>query len=185
MSKETELQENLQLVLRALAFAARAHRHQTMPDGVTPYYSHVVRVTWIARELFALDDATALAAAALHDVLEDTTVGWEELAAEFSAPVADYVQNLSKAQDGPEEVRETDYLQRLKAAPEAVALIKLADIYDNLSTRRGTPKMPKTLRNAQRYFHALDGPLRSVKARTARRHVETLLRELEAEAGHS
>ena len=185
MNKESERQQSLHLVLRALAFAARAHRHQTLPDGITPYYSHVVRVTWIARELFGLDDATALAAAALHDTLEDTTVDQGDLAAEFGASVAGYVQPLSKAQDGPEEVREADYVRQLMAAPELVAMVKLADVYDNLSTRRGTAKMPKTLRNARRYMDALEGPLRSVKARSARRHVESLLEELEAEAADS
>ncbi|HEY0793366.1 MAG TPA: HD domain-containing protein [Chthoniobacterales bacterium] len=179
MKRDAEFHEGLHLVLRALAFAARAHRHQTMPDGVTPYYSHVVRVTWIARELFALEDATALAAAALHDTIEDTTVGWEELAREFGVSVADHVQCLSKAQDGPEERRETDYLVRLRKAAEPVAIVKLADVYDNVSTRRGTAKMPKTLRNARRYLDALEGALRSVKARAALGHVEALLTEVE------
>jgi (p)ppGpp synthase/HD superfamily hydrolase len=185
MNRDTQFHESLHLVLRALAFAARAHRHRTMPDGVTPYYSHVVRVTWIARELFAVDDATALAAAALHDTIEDTAMGWKELAGEFGVSVADYVQCLSKAQDGPEEDRETDYLERLRKAPEPVAMVKLADIYDNVSTRLGTAKIRKTLRNARRYLDALDGPLRSVKARTARRHVEALVTEVEAEAAPS
>src|SRR3954447_6883520 len=100
---------DIEKTLRALSFAARAHRNQTLADGVTPYYAHVVRVTWILRHLFEVRDTTTLVAASLHDVLEDTAITKEEPGAEFGETVADLVSNFSKVQDLPEPEREADY----------------------------------------------------------------------------
>jgi GTP diphosphokinase / guanosine-3',5'-bis(diphosphate) 3'-diphosphatase len=164
---------------RALSFAARVHRHQTLADGVTPYYAHVVGVTWVVRHLFEVLDPLTLTAAALHDVLEDTPITKEELTADFGDEVAAWVANLTKVQDLPEEEREADYVARLASAPEPVCLVKLADIYDNVSHRRGTSKMPKTLRNAHRYLDALTPRITSDTGARALEHVRRLLAEVE------
>jgi (p)ppGpp synthase/HD superfamily hydrolase len=179
---DPESTSDIEKTLRALSFAARTHRNQTLADGVTPYYAHVVRVTWILRHLFEVRDTTTLVAASLHDVLEDTAITKEELAAEFGETVADWVANLSKAQDLPEPEREADYAARLGSAPEAVCLVKLADIYDNVSSRRGTPKLPKTLRNAHRYLEAMSGQITSETGKNALRHVRRLLAGLSPES---
>ena len=61
------------IVFEAAAFAARAHHHQVRKDGRTPYFSHPVRVCLVVRQVFGFDDPRILAAALLHDTLEDTT----------------------------------------------------------------------------------------------------------------
>ncbi|MBV9489026.1 MAG: HD domain-containing protein [Verrucomicrobia bacterium] len=182
---DSELTSDLQLTLRAFSFAARVHRTQTLPDGATPYYAHVTRVTWILRHLFDVRDTATLVAAILHDVLEDTAVTEAELAAEFGEQVAGWVANLSKKQDLPEQDRESDYAKRLASAPERVCLVKLADAYDNLSSRRGTAKLPKTLRNVRRYVDAVSGQITSGAGREALGHVRQLMREVEAEGPES
>jgi (p)ppGpp synthase/HD superfamily hydrolase len=176
---DPELNSDFHKTWRALSFAARAHRHQTLADGVTPYYAHVIGVTWIVRHLFEVPDPVTLMAAALHDVLEDTPITKEELAAEFGDQAANWVANLTKAQELPEEQREADYTARLAAAPEPVCLIKLADIYDNVSHRRGTPKLPKTLRNAHRYLDAVAARITSESGKRALEHVRRLVAEVE------
>lgn len=58
-------------------FAAKAHEGQERKYSDEPYITHPVRVMEICREY--TDDITILSAALLHDVLEDTEVGSEEL----------------------------------------------------------------------------------------------------------
>lgn len=176
---DAELSSDFHQTWRALSFAARVHRHQTLADGVTPYYAHVIGVTWVVRHLFEVRDPLTLTAAALHDVLEDTPITKEELAADFGEQTVAWVANLTKAQALPEEEREADYKARLASAPEPVCLIKLADIYDNVSHRRGTPKLPKTLRNAHRYMDAFAPRITSETGKRALAHVRRLLAEVE------
>jgi (p)ppGpp synthase/HD superfamily hydrolase len=52
----SELESGMQVVLHAFRYAAIKHRYQTLSDGQTPYFSHIVRVTFILRDLFDIDD---------------------------------------------------------------------------------------------------------------------------------
>ncbi len=84
------------LFQEAAAFAARAHRHQLRKDGRTPYVSHVVRVALTVTQVFWCDDPVVLAAALLHDTIEDTTTDYDDLAERFGKEVADCVAALTK-----------------------------------------------------------------------------------------
>lgn len=119
--------------LAAAGMAARAHQGQLRKDGNTPYVSHVFRVTMIVSELFGCDDEAALAAALLHDTIEDTAGDYDDVAEAFGCDVADLVAALTKNMSLPEAVRERDYDDRLSRADWRARLIKLADVYDNLS----------------------------------------------------
>lgn len=59
------------LLRRAYRFARAAHGTQRRRHG-TPYIEHPVEVAWLAHERFEVTDGEVLAAALLHDVLEDT-----------------------------------------------------------------------------------------------------------------
>lgn len=125
------------LLLNAISFAARAHRGQFRNDGQTPYASHPFRVCTILSRLFGVDDVETLAAAVLHDTIEDTKTDHDELSEHFGARVADFVAALSKDKRFPEEPREHAYHDGLAAAPVEVQLCKLADVYDNLIDSAG------------------------------------------------
>src|SRR5229473_1601342 len=83
-------------LLEAVAFAARAHHGQFRKDRATPYVSHTFRVCLIARDLFGVDDPRVLAAAVLHDTVEDTTTDHDDLSERFGPEVAAWVASLSK-----------------------------------------------------------------------------------------
>ena len=119
-------------LLSAISFAARAHQGHFRKDGETPYIAHPLRVMTIAVRLFRVSDEETLAAAVLHDTIEDTKTDHDDLSERFGPRVADYVAALSKDKRLPEERRERDYHDALAAAPIAVQLCKLADVYDNL-----------------------------------------------------
>lgn len=120
----------------AAAFASRAHRHQVRKDGRTPYASHVFRVALTVRQVFGCEDPVVLAAALLHDTIEDTTTDYDDLHGRFGAGVADCVAALTKNMALREGEREAEYDARLARADWRARLVKLADAYDNLCDAR-------------------------------------------------
>ncbi len=140
---------------RAAAFAARMHANHARKDGRTPYFSHPARVAMTVRDTFGLDDPDAIAAAFLHDTIEDTPADYDDIADRFGTAVADLVAALTKNMLLPEAQREADYDARLAAADWRARLVKLADVLDNaedLQTRSdaGTPGV------AQRHAERMD-----------------------------
>src|SRR5437660_12911865 len=97
--------QSYRALLRAVAFAARAHRGQLRKDGRTPYVSHVFRACLTTRHVFGVDDPAVLTAAVLHDAVEDTTTDFDDLAEEFGPEVAGWVALLSKDKRLPEPRR--------------------------------------------------------------------------------
>ncbi len=141
----------------AAAMAARAHRDQLRKDGATPYVSHPVRVALTVALRFGVSDEAVIAAALLHDVIEDTTIDYDDLAARFGTQVADLVAAVSKDPRLPEPERERRYDEQLAKAPWQARLIKLADVYDNLtdaaddtSRRKLTEKAERALKLAEK-----------------------------------
>ncbi|MDX2132353.1 MAG: HD domain-containing protein [Planctomycetota bacterium] len=120
-------------------FAQRAHRHQLRKDGRTPYASHVTRVALTVAVVFGCTDETVLAAALLHDTIEDTTTDFEDIEERFGAEVAKIVANLTNLAMLPEAQREEEYFGRLRASCWRTKLVKLADAYDNVSDVESFP----------------------------------------------
>ena len=118
---------------QAVSFAARAHDGQMRNDGRTPYIAHPMRVALTVRHVFGIDDETALAAALLHDTIEDTTTDYDDLMANFGQEVADAVAALTKDARLVEQQREATYDRTLVNASWQARLVKLADVFDNYS----------------------------------------------------
>lgn len=127
------------LLERAIRTAAILHRHQQRKATAIPYLTHPVAVAWILRE-HGWSDETTLAAALLHDVLEDTAGTVESLLAEFPAEVVRLVQLLSERKTDTDghplswEDRKRDHLVTLRMAPISARAIALADKLHNLET---------------------------------------------------
>lgn len=127
---------------RAASFASFKHRHQLRKDGRTPYVSHVYRVAMTVRQVFSCEDPETIAAAMLHDLIEDTTTDYDDLASKFGTGVADMVAALTKNATLPKPRREVEYDAQLARADWRARIIKLADTYDNLSDSLSTPEAP-------------------------------------------
>jgi guanosine-3',5'-bis(diphosphate) 3'-pyrophosphohydrolase len=134
---------------RAASFAARAHEHQKRKDGRTPYAAHPFRVAMTIALEFGETDEQVMAAALLHDVIEDGDTDFDELAEEFGELVAGVVAALSKDARLPEHQREPAYDAQLARADWRARLIKLGDVYDNLSDLEarmsGDPDAPRRM----------------------------------------
>lgn len=119
-------------IQRAIEFAARAHRGQLRKDSNVPYVVHPIEVLKRLSDL-GVRDAATLAAAALHDVVEDTPVELAEIAAAFGAEVAGLVDELSF---DPSREGKVEYLEAFaQRSPQALA-IKLTDRACNVDDYR-------------------------------------------------
>jgi guanosine-3',5'-bis(diphosphate) 3'-pyrophosphohydrolase len=84
------------LVLKAAAFAAHKHRDQRRKDvKATPYINHPLAVAQALCEEGDVDDPIILAAALLHDTIEDTETTYVELRGQFGARIADIVAEVT------------------------------------------------------------------------------------------
>ncbi len=169
------------LIFEAAAFAARAHQHQKRKDGQTPYVSHVFRVCLVVRHVFGFDDPRMLAAALLHDTIEDTTTDCDDIIEQFGPEVAKWVSALTKEKRLPHDEREAAYAKGLAAADWQVKVLKLADMYDNLgdSTHLSAPAKTKTATKIRFYLDAVRTGLPE-QAQPALKLVEARLAELES-----
>lgn len=164
----------------AAAFAARAHQHQVRKDGHTPYVSHVFRVCLVVRHTFGFDDPKMLAAALLHDTIEDTATDCDDIIEQFGVEVARWVAALTKDMRLPHDQREDAYVKVLAEAPWQVKALKLADLYDNLGDCRNfnVNGRRKTAAKAHFYLNAIRTGLPEHVV-PALRLVELRLKELE------
>jgi guanosine-3',5'-bis(diphosphate) 3'-pyrophosphohydrolase len=149
----TSKPEAIELWQRAASFAAAAHRGQERKDGVTPYIAHPFRVAMTVRQVFGIDDPIALAIALLHDVIEDTTTDYDDLAEQFGADVADGVATLTKDKRLPDPQREPAFYARIAAGSWRVRLVKLADGYDNVCDAQDEKRRRKSIGKAR---HAIE-----------------------------
>ncbi|MGD9789887.1 MAG: HD domain-containing protein [Phycisphaerales bacterium] len=168
----------ISLVQQAISFAQRRHRHQTRRDGNTPYAAHVVRVAFTIERVFDHHDEATIAAALLHDTIEDTHTDFEDLAEPFGQDVAGLVAALTKNMALPEIDRERAYDLQLARADWRARLIKLADAYDNLCD---TETLPDGQADAKRLKDAFDRAHRAITlAETDARTHDTSQRAIDA-----
>ncbi len=125
------------LVERAMRVAAEAHRDQSRKASTLPYITHPASVALLLVQA-GFDDENLLAAALLHDVVEDTTYSSTQLAAEFPSPVAEYVAALTERKQDSHgrkrtwRERKSEHLELIAQAPWQARAIVLADKLHNL-----------------------------------------------------
>ncbi|MGE4273481.1 MAG: RelA/SpoT family protein [Desulfitobacterium sp.] len=129
--------EGIKLIEKAYSFAEEAHRGQLRNSG-EEYIQHPLEVAKILLEL-ELDEAT-IAAAFLHDVVEDTKYSVEDIEKEFGSQVAllvDGVTKLGRIEYKSKEELQVENLRKMflaMAKDIRVILIKLADRLHNMRT---------------------------------------------------
>ncbi len=135
-------QEQIDFVRKAYDFAAVAHAGQTRKSG-EPYIIHPIGVAYILTQL-QMDELT-LAAAFLHDVVEDTDVTLEKITELFGNNVATLVNGVTKLGKieyiSKEEQQMENYRKMFLSMAKdiRVVIIKLADRLHNMRTMRHMP----------------------------------------------
>ncbi len=126
-----------ELIARAYGTAHAAHKSQVRKSG-EPFVYHPLATADILADLRL--DAITIAAALLHDVLEDTDLSKEELEASFGEEVADIVDGVTKLKRLPSknfEEAQAESLRKMIVAMSRdvrVIIIKLADRLHNMRT---------------------------------------------------
>ena len=135
--KEYNPKANEELLNRAYVYAMKAHGEQRRDSG-DPYFSHPLQVAAILTDL-KLDDAT-IAAALLHDTIEDTDATRVEIDRLFGHNIGRLVEGLTKLKKlelVSKEAKQAENLRKLLLAiadDVRVLLIKLADRLHNMRT---------------------------------------------------
>jgi (p)ppGpp synthase/HD superfamily hydrolase len=121
------------LVTRATWFAAQRHADQRRKgQRREPYFNHLAEVAELLSEATGGDDPALVAAGLLHDTIEDTRTGLEELRERFGKDVASLVMEVTDDKSLPKLERKR--LQIVTAAKKSrrAKLLKLADATSNL-----------------------------------------------------
>jgi (p)ppGpp synthase/HD superfamily hydrolase len=114
---------------KALRLALVAHKEQVRKSDGSPYAAHPIMVGLLLQE-YGFSE-TAVAAAFVHDVLEDTEMTREELAAELGAEIAAIVDGVSEDTSLVWEERKEQYVQGVAHADEATKAVSIADKIHN------------------------------------------------------
>jgi len=132
------------IIDRASVFARAAHAGQKRKYSGEPYFNHCKNVSIMVSKVSG--DYRMIAAALLHDVLEDTKVTEQDLVEVFGREIAAIVVELtdSPTEAGNREQRKALDRQRLENASAVAQTIKLADLIDNTFSIVGNdPKFAK------------------------------------------
>ena len=125
----------MDLIKKARKFATRAHKGQVRKYTGEPYIVHPIAVAETVRIHGGSDEMVA--AAMLHDTIEDTNVTYDDVRKEFGITVAGLVRELtdtSSPSDGNRAVRKEIDRRRLAKASADAQTIKLADLIDNTTS---------------------------------------------------
>jgi GTP diphosphokinase / guanosine-3',5'-bis(diphosphate) 3'-diphosphatase len=143
---------DLPLVLKALAFATEKHRGQVRKDAdSTPYIQHPIALASMLWEV-GIHDAEVLAAAILHDTIEDTPTTHDDLETRFGRAVADLVAEVTDDKRQRKADRKRTQVEHAKHLSPRARLVKLADKTCNLRDVANSPPADWSLQRKQEYF---------------------------------
>jgi len=143
----------LRLVIEAMAFAADRHRHQRRKDReASPYINHPIDLANILVNEAGVLDPVVIAAAILHDTVEDTETTLDELALRFGAEIRGIVAEVTDDKRLPKEERKRLQVERAKDASYRAQQLKLADKIANLRDLSRSPPVDWTLGRRRAYF---------------------------------
>ena len=141
------------LLVDALAFAALKHRDQRRKDPeASPYINHPIALARVLSVEAGLHDAKLLAAAVLHDTLEDTQTTFEELRDRFGKTVASVVREVSDDKLLAKADRKRMQIEHAKELTHRARLVKFADKICNIRDVAANPPRDWTLQRRREYF---------------------------------
>jgi GTP diphosphokinase / guanosine-3',5'-bis(diphosphate) 3'-diphosphatase len=141
------------LLIRAIEFAARKHRMQRRKDhDASPYINHPIALMSVLCVEAGVYDACILAAAALHDTIEDTETTLTELEAQFGPQIASIVAEMTDDKTLPKAERKRLQIERASHKSRKAAFVKLADKICNLRDMASSPPANWDIVRRREYF---------------------------------
>jgi len=140
------------LLIDALAFAAYKHRLQRRKDPeASPYINHPIALAHVLAGA-GITNAKTLAAAVLHDTIEDTETTYEELRERFGKTVAGVVREVSDDKTLPKAERKRLQIEHATELSRRARLVKLADKICNVRDVASNPPDDWPLARRREYF---------------------------------
>ena len=144
---------NHTLILKAAHFSAQKHsKHRRKDEDESPYINHPISVALAIAQIGGVDDPEILAAALLHDTLEDTKTEPEELEAEFGKKVCEYVLDVTDDKTLPKDERKSRQIEHAKKISKGAALIKLGDKISNVTDVLDNPPVGWDINRRKEYL---------------------------------
>ncbi len=142
---------HMETVLRAAMFAAEKHRTQRRKDIETPFINHPIQLAYILVQA-GIEDPVVLAAALLHDTIEDTNTTHDEIEIVFGHEVANIVAECSDDKRLGKLERKQEQIERAAKISARARLVKLADKIANVSDIDGAPPAGWSVERKREYF---------------------------------
>lgn len=128
------MSDDMGLVFKALRYSAEKHNDQRRKDSrSSPYINHPIQVADTLWQVGGVRDAAVLAAAILHDTIEDTDATPAEIEREFGRDVLGLVMEVTDDRSLPQPVRKQLQIEHAAGLSTRAKLIKLADKLCNIS----------------------------------------------------
>ena len=144
---------NSLFLLQAIEFAARKHKDQRRKDEeASPYINHPVSVALLLAERGKVTDPEILAAAILHDTLEDTDTTPEELEAAFGMRIRKLVEEVTDDKRLPKADRKQLQIDHACQLSGDAVLIKLGDKISNVLDVTYSPSTNWDLQRRREYL---------------------------------
>ncbi len=149
----TKKADGIGLVLKAAQFAAHKHRDQRRKDAsASPYINHPLALASTLLEEGMVEDAIVLAAALLHDTIEDTETDYDELRGRFGDEVAEIVAEVTDTKWLKKTSRKRLQISKAARASSGAKLVKLADKISNLRDIIASPPADWSVERKREYF---------------------------------
>jgi GTP diphosphokinase / guanosine-3',5'-bis(diphosphate) 3'-diphosphatase len=143
---------HMETVLKAAAFAAEKHRNQRRKDAEgSPYINHPIQLAYILVQA-RVEDPIVLAAALLHDTIEDTETTQEEIEIVFGHEIANIVAECTDDKDLAKAERKQAQIDHAAKISPRAKLVKLADKIANVSDIIGAPPAGWSVERKREYF---------------------------------
>jgi guanosine-3',5'-bis(diphosphate) 3'-pyrophosphohydrolase len=144
---------DVDFLLTALQFSAENHRDQRRKGAeASPYVNHPIEVSAILANIGEVRDVRLLAAAALHDTLEDTLTTPDELERHFGRTVRLLVQEVTDDKSLPKDQRKRLQIEHAPHLSRGAKLIKLADKVCNVKDVTENPPASWSLERRRAYL---------------------------------
>lgn len=145
--------KNLELLLKALSFAAHKHRDQRRKDRVaSPYINHPIALANVLVREGRIEEVPVLCAALLHDTIEDTATTPKELRRAFGAHITRIVEEVTDDKRLPKATRKRLQVRHAAHLSREAKLVKLADKICNVRDVLRRPPSGWDARRQREYF---------------------------------
>lgn len=142
------------LILKATHFAAHKHRNQRRKGiDAVPYINHPIDLANLLWNKAGIHDEVVIAAALLHDTVEDTETTFDELEHEFGIVVRNVVAEVTDDKRLPQEERKRLQVEHAPHLSARARLVKLADKISNLRDILSSPPTGWSPERKLAYFH--------------------------------